>query len=159
MPVAHRTTPIKLSWALGNPTALFGTTNNSIVSFAIGGAIPVTMGKTYWLVLKPGTTNTSDEWNLTSPPILGTLAFSPDDSMWVGPCPTAWCWLGPRRSDLDGSAAAFPNLNRFWAIGPPKTGAMSEEGLCSGLPRLPVGFGESGVDKAVKIVRVFTLRK
>ena len=67
----------------GTPTALFGTTNNSIVSFAIGGAIPVTMGTTYWLVLKPGTTNTSDEWNLTSPPILGTVAFSPDDSMWT----------------------------------------------------------------------------
>ena len=66
----------------GTPTALFGTTNNSIVSFAIGGAIPVTMGTDYWLVLKPGTTNTSDEWNLTSPPILGTVAFSSDDSMW-----------------------------------------------------------------------------
>ena len=43
----------------------------------------MTMGTTYWLVLKPGTTNTSDEWNLTSPPILGTVAFSPDDSMWT----------------------------------------------------------------------------
>ena len=73
----------------GTPTALFGTTNNSIVSFAIAGTVPVTMGTTYWLVLKPGTTNTSDEWNLTSPPILGTVAFSPDDSIWTVHPPVA----------------------------------------------------------------------
>src|SRR5438874_2701034 len=69
------------------------------------------MGTTYWLVLKPGTTNTSDEWNLTSPPILGTVAFSPDDSMWTWHPPVdgfiysqdnLWCTPapGPRSTSL-----------------------------------------------------------
>ena len=36
------------------PTAVFGTTNNTVVSLTVTGSVPVTMGNVYWLVLKPG---------------------------------------------------------------------------------------------------------
>ena len=52
---ANSLTALYLAYAVaglgaGTPTALFGTTNNSIVSFAIGGTVPVTIGTTCWLV-------------------------------------------------------------------------------------------------------------
>ena len=39
------------------PTAVFGTTNNTVVSLAVVETVPVTMGNLYWLVLKPGAAN------------------------------------------------------------------------------------------------------
>lgn len=69
----------------GTPTALFGTTTNSVVSFAVAGTVPVTMGSTYWLVLKPDPANpVLEEWNASSPAVLGVIAGSTDDSTWGG---------------------------------------------------------------------------
>ena len=66
----------------GTPTAEFGTTNNSIVSIAVAGNVPVTMGSLYWLVLKPANPNAFDFWNLSLPPITGNVAESMDHSPW-----------------------------------------------------------------------------
>src|SRR5207248_920679 len=41
----------------GTPTAKFGTTNNSLVSFTVAGTVPVVTGTNYWLVLKPANVN------------------------------------------------------------------------------------------------------
>jgi hypothetical protein len=64
----------------GTPTAALGTTNNSVVSFAVAGTIPVTKGTNYWLVLKPGGSSVLDLWMETS--MNGTIAHSLDDSTW-----------------------------------------------------------------------------
>lgn len=45
------------------PTAAFGTTNSSAISFSVAGAVPVTTGTTYWLILKPSASNEFDIWN------------------------------------------------------------------------------------------------
>lgn len=66
----------------GTPTAQFLTTDNSLVSFSVAGTIPVTMGTTYWLVLKPAVTE-YDLWN-TSLATIGLVDGSADDSTWAG---------------------------------------------------------------------------
>jgi hypothetical protein len=45
------------------PIGIYGFTNNSVVSFAVAGTVPVTMGSIYRLVVKPSTTNGLDVWN------------------------------------------------------------------------------------------------
>lgn len=67
---------------VGPPTAEFGTSNNSIFSFAVAGTVPVTSGTTYWLVLKPGGVTGDDVWNNSSPAVSGSVNFSLDDSTW-----------------------------------------------------------------------------
>jgi hypothetical protein len=67
----------------GTPTAVFGTTNNSLVSFAVAGTIPVTMGTTYWLVLKPAGAIMLDDWNWSSPAVAGNTALSSTDLTWT----------------------------------------------------------------------------
>lgn len=67
----------------GTPTAVFGTTNNSLVSFAVAGTIPVTMGTTYWLVLKPAGAIMLDDWNWSSPAVVGNIALSSTDLTWT----------------------------------------------------------------------------
>jgi len=62
------------------PTAAFGTVNNSVVSLAVAGTVPVTIGNKYWLVLKPGAANVDDAWNLGAD--AGFVAASSDDSIW-----------------------------------------------------------------------------
>ena len=64
----------------GTPTAVFGTTNNTLVSLAVAGTVPVTMGNVYWLVLKPGAANEEDAWNLGA--AAGLVAISSDDITW-----------------------------------------------------------------------------
>jgi hypothetical protein len=54
---------------------------SSIVSFAVAGTVPVTLGSTYWLVLKPST-NDYGIWNLSSPAVPGSADYSIDDSTW-----------------------------------------------------------------------------
>jgi hypothetical protein len=64
------------------PTQPFGTTNNSIVSLIPASSVPVNSGTTYWLVLKPGSSITDDDWNRS----LGTSGVqdvSTDDMTWV----------------------------------------------------------------------------
>jgi len=46
--------------------------------------VPVTLGTTYWLVLKPAVTNESNSWNFAFPWVPGSLAGSYDDSTWSG---------------------------------------------------------------------------
>lgn len=65
----------------GAPTAMFATTNNSIVSFAVAGNVPVTMGSVYWLVLKPADAN-GNIW-MNSLAATGSVASSLDDSTWT----------------------------------------------------------------------------
>ena len=67
----------------GTPTAQVFTTNNSLVSFAVAGTVPVTIGTTYWLVLKPGSATVRDQWATSDPGVPGTFAFSHDDSSWT----------------------------------------------------------------------------
>ena len=62
------------------PTAVFGTTNNTVVSLAVAGTVPVSMGNVYWLVLKPGAANEEDAWNLGA--AAGLVAISSDDITW-----------------------------------------------------------------------------
>ena len=62
------------------PTAVFGTTNNTVVSLTVTGSVPVTMGNVYWLVLKPGAANEEDAWNLGA--AAGFGATSSDDVTW-----------------------------------------------------------------------------
>ncbi len=63
------------------PSAQFGSSNNSIVSFTVAGSVSVTMGTSYWLVLKPAAAGTSaDVWNYSFSP--GNLDTSTDDSTW-----------------------------------------------------------------------------
>ena len=71
----------------GTPTAAFGTSNNSVVSFSVAGSVPVTMGTTYWLILKPASSSTFDAWNVSSPFVPGNVAQSSDDSTWVAQIP------------------------------------------------------------------------
>jgi len=54
---------------------------SSIVSFAVAGTVPVTLGSSYWLVLKP---NTGDYgiWNFSSPAVPGSTDYSINDSTW-----------------------------------------------------------------------------
>jgi hypothetical protein len=67
----------------GTPTGVLGTTNNSLVSFAVAGTIPVTMGTTYWLVLAPADlTHHLVWWNNSSPAVSGSVAFSVDGTTW-----------------------------------------------------------------------------
>ena len=69
----------------GTPTAEYDCiTNNSLVSFAVSDTVPVTLGTTYWLVLKPAVTNESNSWNFAFPWVPGSLAGSYDDSTWSG---------------------------------------------------------------------------
>jgi hypothetical protein len=69
----------------GTPAGVFfGGINNSVVSFAVAGTVPVTTGTTYWLVLKPGSTNMADIWNTSSPVISASVDSSGDDSRWSG---------------------------------------------------------------------------
>jgi VPDSG-CTERM motif len=63
------------------PTAQEGSSNNSIVSFTVAGSVSVTMGTSYWLVLKPAAPgNSADVWNYSFSP--GNLDTSTDDSTW-----------------------------------------------------------------------------
>ena len=65
----------------GTPTAKFGTTNNSLVSFTVAGTVPVVMGTDYWLVLKPANTDVADLWNQSI--TAGSMVkLSNDDSRW-----------------------------------------------------------------------------
>ncbi len=66
----------------GTPTALFTATNNSVVSFAVAGSVPVTVGSTYWLVLKPSAANVADIWNSALPTVSGIVDQSFNDSTW-----------------------------------------------------------------------------
>ena len=66
----------------GTPNGSFGATNNSLVSITVAGSVPVTMGTTYWLVLKPGPTTTGDGWNYSSPGVAGRVDDSTDNSTW-----------------------------------------------------------------------------
>jgi hypothetical protein len=61
-------------------SALFPNPTN-IVSFAVAGIVPVTLGSTYWLVLKPST-NDYGVWNFSSPAVPGSTDYSIDDSTW-----------------------------------------------------------------------------
>ena len=67
----------------GTPTAALGTTSSNLVSFAVAGTIPVTMGTTYWLVLKPTNTSMADAWNLSSPAVPRWVGVSFNDSTWA----------------------------------------------------------------------------
>ena len=69
---------------LGNvtPTQVFGTTNNSIVSFVPAGNVSVNLGTTYWLVLKPGTDSTRDDWN-QSLTATGVQMVAQGDGNWI----------------------------------------------------------------------------
>jgi hypothetical protein len=69
------------------PTAVFGTTNNSVVTFSVAGTVPVTMGSTYWLILKPAAPNEFDIWNESFPQISGMTDQSIDDSTWANISP------------------------------------------------------------------------
>ena len=62
------------------PTAVFGTTNNSLVSLSVSSTVLVTMGKRYWLVLKPAAMDEEDAWNLGAG--AGLVAVSSDDMTW-----------------------------------------------------------------------------
>ena len=64
------------------PTSAFLTTNNSVISFNVAGTVSVTMGATYWLVLKPAVSGEFDVWNSSLPPVIGTLGASYNDSTW-----------------------------------------------------------------------------
>jgi hypothetical protein len=52
------------------PKDIFGSTNNSVVDFSVSGTVPVTIGTTYWLVLKPVGPN-ENVWNAASPLVPG----------------------------------------------------------------------------------------
>jgi hypothetical protein len=67
----------------GTPTAELGFTNNSLVSFTVAGTVPVTVGSTYWLVVKPGNATEALAWNLSSPAVPGNQDFSTDDARWL----------------------------------------------------------------------------
>lgn len=54
----------------------------SILSFAVAGTVPVTLGSNYWLVLKPSTSDYGI-WNFSSPAVPGSVDYSIDDSTWV----------------------------------------------------------------------------
>ena len=61
----------------GTPTAVFGTSNDSLVSLKVVGNVPVTIGTTYWLVLESTVANPgNDFWNLSSPAATGLVSFS-----------------------------------------------------------------------------------
>ncbi len=66
----------------GTASAVFSTTNNSLVSFSVAGSVPVSVGATYWLVLKP-VSGTFDIWNTSEPPVLSHVAFSINDASWL----------------------------------------------------------------------------
>ena len=59
------------------PTAMFQTTNNSLVSLNVLGTVGVTMGTNYWLALKP-TSPFIDVWNQALPLVNGGTASSID---------------------------------------------------------------------------------
>ena len=67
----------------GTPTGDWTSTDNSVVSFAVAGTVPVTTGTTYWLVLKAPIAGSQDHWNTSSPAISGNVDASIDDSTWV----------------------------------------------------------------------------
>ena len=69
------------------PTAMFQTTNNSLVTLNVLGTVPVTLGTNYWLALQP-TSPFIDVWNQTLPVVNGGTA-----------------------SSIDGGATWFPVLN------------------------------------------------
>ena len=52
----------------GTPTAAYQSTNNSVVGFSVSGTVPVTIGTTYWLVLKPASATGLDVWNAAADP-------------------------------------------------------------------------------------------
>jgi hypothetical protein len=62
------------------PIAFYGTTNNSVVSFSVAGTVPVTVGSTYWLVLKPTPSNEYNTWNASFPAVPGMTDYSIVDS-------------------------------------------------------------------------------
>ena len=64
------------------PTAAYSTTNSSVITFSVAGTVPVTIGTTYWLILKPSSSNEFDIWNESSPQVLGKTDQSTDDSTW-----------------------------------------------------------------------------
>jgi len=66
------------------PTAMFQTTNNSIVSLNVAGMVPVSLGTNYWLALMP-TSPLKDSWQQTLPPVAGEVATSTDDGMTWSP--------------------------------------------------------------------------
>jgi hypothetical protein len=88
---------------------LINTTNNSLVSFTVAGTVPVTMGSTYWLVLKPAATYEVDLWNFSSPAVAGSVAGSNDDSKWVVVGATLPAFR-LTASDVPDSGATFPLL-------------------------------------------------
>jgi PEP-CTERM motif len=69
----------------GTPTAPNTGTTNSVVSIALNGTIPVSLGSTYWLVLKPSVSGGffTDLWNYSSPAITGMVDLSTNDSTWT----------------------------------------------------------------------------
>ena len=64
------------------PTNADSTTPQGIVSFGVGGIVPVIIGTNYWLVLKADTPLTHDTWNWTAPAVTGKVDQSRDDSTW-----------------------------------------------------------------------------
>jgi hypothetical protein len=70
------------------PIVAWGTTTNSVVSFSVAGTVPVTMGSTYWLVLKPTDSNVDNDWNASFPAVPGMTDYSIDDSgIWASYAP------------------------------------------------------------------------
>ena len=68
----------------GTPTAVFNTTNNSVVSFNVAGTAPVIMGTNYWLVLKIADPDSQwDVWMFNSIGATGDVQRSGDGTNWL----------------------------------------------------------------------------
>jgi hypothetical protein len=67
----------------GTPTGQFLTTDNNVLSLSVGGTVPVTMGTTYWLVLKIANSSFEwDLWNFNTVGARGPVDYSIDHSNW-----------------------------------------------------------------------------
>ncbi len=65
---------------LARPSSVFGTTDNTLESFAVSRNVAVNAGSIYWLVLKPRNPNETDTWNTSL--VAGSVDQSTDDSTW-----------------------------------------------------------------------------
>lgn len=73
----------------GTPTGQFNTTNNYVLSLSVSNVAPVTVGTTYWLVLKiADPVNGFDQWNWNTTGAVGAVDLTFDDSNWIQVSPT-----------------------------------------------------------------------
>jgi hypothetical protein len=97
------------------PTALFGSTNSTVVSLSVGGSVPLTLGTTYWLALFPTNSSMQVIWN-QSITTVGNRDFSNDGGSTWQTTPTGNLTAAFRLTVSDITSSSVPDSGSTIAL-------------------------------------------